>query len=108
MVEPEIDTQFTQPAVTEAASAVDPSDTNESIRESIEEIWYLKEISFRPTPESESRPYKIITQNQNGQVTCLLRSSIWADTCALSISDLALSLPSVRSEADSAVRSSNI
>ncbi|KAH9918906.1 uncharacterized protein BXZ73DRAFT_52668 [Epithele typhae] len=39
---------------------------NEVIQESIEEIWYLKEISFRPTPTAEPRKYKIITQNFNG------------------------------------------
>ena len=39
---------------------------HEHIREAIEEGWYLKEISFRPTPTSEPRKYKIITQNLNG------------------------------------------
>ena len=41
-------------------------ETTEQIRESVEEVWYLKEVSFRPTPESEPRKCKIITQNMNG------------------------------------------
>ncbi|EJF59158.1 hypothetical protein DICSQDRAFT_89628 [Dichomitus squalens LYAD-421 SS1] len=39
---------------------------DENIQASIEEIWYLKEISFRPVPEAAPRMYKIITQNFNG------------------------------------------
>ena len=42
---------------------------DENIQASIEEIWYLKEISFRPVPEAAPRMYKIITQNFNGSVT---------------------------------------
>ncbi|KAH9847811.1 hypothetical protein C2E23DRAFT_740799 [Lenzites betulinus] len=39
---------------------------NESIQESLEEIWYLKEISFKPDADVPPRRYKIITQNYNG------------------------------------------
>ncbi|KIP11011.1 hypothetical protein PHLGIDRAFT_125140 [Phlebiopsis gigantea 11061_1 CR5-6] len=33
---------------------------------SLEEVWYLKEILFRPGPEVPPRRFKIITQNYNG------------------------------------------
>ena len=38
------------------------------LQASMEEIWYLKEISFRPVPEAAPRLYKIVTQNYNGSV----------------------------------------
>ncbi|PIL32413.1 hypothetical protein GSI_05659 [Ganoderma sinense ZZ0214-1] len=40
--------------------------SHENLQASMEEIWYLKEISFRPIPEAAPRMYKIITQNYNG------------------------------------------
>ncbi len=40
--------------------------SRDNLQASIEEIWYLKEISFRPVPEAAPRLYKIITQNFNG------------------------------------------
>ena len=52
--------------VPETPRTRDTSIHTESILESIDEVWYLKEISFRPTPTSEPRKYKIITQNNNG------------------------------------------
>ena len=43
--------------------------SDENLQASIEEIWYLKEISFRPVPEAAPRMYKIVTQNYNGSVS---------------------------------------
>ncbi|KAI0763313.1 hypothetical protein BD413DRAFT_484478 [Trametes elegans] len=40
--------------------------SDENIQTSLEEVWYLKEISFKPDPEGPPRRYKIITQNFNG------------------------------------------
>ncbi len=31
-----------------------------------EEVWYLKDITFRPDPAAPPKRYKIITQNYNG------------------------------------------
>ncbi|CDO75104.1 hypothetical protein BN946_scf185010.g29 [Trametes cinnabarina] len=41
---------------------------NDGLQASLEEIWYLKEISFKPHPNGPPRRYKIITQNYNGSV----------------------------------------
>ncbi|KAI0833858.1 hypothetical protein BC628DRAFT_1345803 [Trametes gibbosa] len=40
--------------------------SNSSVQISLEEIWYLKEVSFRQDIDSPPRRYKIITQNYNG------------------------------------------
>ncbi|KAI0750138.1 hypothetical protein C8Q80DRAFT_1100614 [Daedaleopsis nitida] len=48
------------------ATQIQTAQSNENLQSSIEEIWYLKEISYRPDPESSPRRYKIITQNFNG------------------------------------------
>lgn len=40
-----------------------------SLRESLDELWYLKDIIFKPDDvESAPRTLKIITQNYNGSV----------------------------------------
>ncbi|KAJ2968614.1 hypothetical protein NUW54_g13165 [Trametes sanguinea] len=39
-----------------------------SVQTSLEEVWYLKEIQFKPDPNGPPRRYKIITQNFNGYV----------------------------------------
>ena len=39
---------------------------NDELRASLEETWYLKEISFRPNPDAAPKKFKIITQNYNG------------------------------------------
>ena len=50
--------------------------SHESIQSSLEEVWYLKEISFKADKDAPFRRYKIITQNFNGLVkfdlTCVL------------------------------------
>ncbi|KAI0656419.1 hypothetical protein C8Q70DRAFT_1011494 [Cubamyces menziesii] len=40
--------------------------SHESIQSSLEEVWYLKEISFKADKDAPFRRYKIITQNFNG------------------------------------------
>ncbi|KAI0636296.1 hypothetical protein C8Q77DRAFT_1102878 [Trametes polyzona] len=40
--------------------------SREGVQTSLEEVWYLKEISFKPDPNGPPRRYKIITQNYNG------------------------------------------
>ena len=52
-------------APTEAA-ATDTTQQDQDIRASLEEVWYLKEISFRPDPAGPQKKFKIITQNYNG------------------------------------------
>ncbi|TFK82191.1 hypothetical protein K466DRAFT_666660 [Polyporus arcularius HHB13444] len=47
--------------VTDAGTDPDPN-----FQSSIEEVWYLKEITFRPNPHTPPRRFKIITQNFNG------------------------------------------
>ncbi len=47
--------------VTDAGPDPDPN-----FQSSIEEVWYLKEITFRPNPHTPPRRFKIITQNFNG------------------------------------------
>ncbi|CCM06605.1 uncharacterized protein FIBRA_08884 [Fibroporia radiculosa] len=44
--------------------STDPEDP--ALQESLEEVWYLKEINFQPTADSPSRTVKIVTQNFNG------------------------------------------
>ncbi|THH01689.1 hypothetical protein EW026_g1054 [Hermanssonia centrifuga] len=39
---------------------------NASVQASLKEVWYLKEISFRSTPDSAPRRFRVITQNFNG------------------------------------------
>ncbi|KAM5544808.1 hypothetical protein V8D89_001706 [Ganoderma adspersum] len=81
---PEISTPEPAPTPTQASSQPSVSDSeieearrtaprpeeearsDENLQASIEEIWYLKEISFRPVPEAAPRMYKIVTQNYNG------------------------------------------
>ena len=36
------------------------------VQASVEEVWYLKEIVFKPKPDSPPKRFKIITQNFNG------------------------------------------
>lgn len=43
--------------------------SSDNVKESIEEIWYLKEISFKPDADGPPGRYKIITQNFNGLAT---------------------------------------
>ena len=43
--------------------------SDQNLQSSIEEVWYLKEISFRPDPEAAPKRFKIITQNFNGCVS---------------------------------------
>ena len=40
-------------------------DTNRT-QQSVEEVWYLKEIHFRPDSSAPSKRFKIVTQNFNG------------------------------------------
>ncbi len=47
-------------------TAADEARSNENFQSSIEEVWYLKEISFRHVAGSTPKRYKIITQNFNG------------------------------------------
>ncbi|KAI0956425.1 hypothetical protein AcV7_006835 [Taiwanofungus camphoratus] len=47
-------------------SAADAPSEQTSVQESLEELWYLKDITFRPEPDSPPKPFKIITQNLNG------------------------------------------
>ena len=54
--------------------------SHENLQASLEEIWYLKEISFRPVPEAAPRLYKILTQNFNGSVLNALVLSITTRT----------------------------
>ena len=44
------------------------TDTNvaNDVHASVEEAWYLKEITFKPEPDSPPKRFKIITQNFNG------------------------------------------
>lgn len=49
-------------------SAADAPSEQTSVQESLEELWYLKDITFRPEPDSPPKPFKIITQNLNGSV----------------------------------------
>lgn len=44
---------------------------HDNLRESREELWYLKEVSFRLSPDAQPRTLKIITQNYNGSVQLL-------------------------------------
>ena len=57
----------------------DAARSDENLQASIEEIWYLKEISFRPVPEAAPRMYKIVTQNYNGSVrpTSIPSTYLW-------------------------------
>ncbi|OSC96954.1 hypothetical protein PYCCODRAFT_1420247 [Trametes coccinea BRFM310] len=41
-------------------------ESHNSVQTSLEEVWYLKEIQFKPDPSGPSRKYKIVTQNFNG------------------------------------------
>lgn len=45
--------------------APQPSRADED-RTSLEEVWYLKDIQFRPDPDAPPKRFKIITQNFNG------------------------------------------
>lgn len=38
----------------------------DDMQTSVEEVWYLKEIMFKPEPDSPPKRLKIITQNFNG------------------------------------------
>nr|VWP01098.1 Lipase_3 domain-containing protein [Ganoderma boninense] len=69
--EPEIEEETRTPRPEEEARS------HENLQASIEEIWYLKEISFRPVPEAAPRMYKIITQNFNGAAL----TQGWAGVC---------------------------
>jgi hypothetical protein len=40
-------------------------ETDEAQR-SLEEVWYLKDITFRPEPDAQPKRFKIVTQNFNG------------------------------------------
>ena len=35
-------------------------------QQSLEEVWYLKDIEFRPDPAAQPKRFKIVTQNFNG------------------------------------------
>lgn len=39
-----------------------------SIKQSVEEVWYLKEIFFKRKEDEETRRVKVVTQNFNGSV----------------------------------------
>lgn len=39
-----------------------------SIKQSVEEVWYLKEIFFKRKGDEEPRRVKVVTQNFNGSV----------------------------------------
>ena len=43
-----------------------PARDDADVRASMEEVWYLKDISFRPDPAGPPKLFKIITQNFNG------------------------------------------
>ncbi|KAF7789771.1 hypothetical protein EIP86_000717 [Pleurotus ostreatoroseus] len=43
-----------------------PARDDADVRASMEEVWYLKDISFRPDPAGPPKRFKIITQNFNG------------------------------------------
>ena len=51
-----------------APNEADLASHHDNLRESREELWYLKEVSFRSSPDTESRSLKVITQNYNGSV----------------------------------------
>ena len=58
-----------EPAATEPAATTPADDAaaqRDDIRASLEELWYLKEISFRPDPAGPPKKFKVITQNYNG------------------------------------------
>ncbi|KAI0069801.1 DUF544-domain-containing protein [Panus rudis PR-1116 ss-1] len=39
---------------------------NASVQTSLEEVWYLKDITFKPDSDAEPKQLKIVTQNFNG------------------------------------------
>lgn len=54
------------PPMSQSQSQTRPDEIQESVRTSIEDVWYLKEIWFPGGENGQMRPYKIITQNFNG------------------------------------------
>ncbi|KAI0363849.1 hypothetical protein BV20DRAFT_82199 [Pilatotrama ljubarskyi] len=54
------------PTLTETPANVEQPSSNDSVQTSLEEVWYLKEISFKSDVDGPPRRYKIITQNYNG------------------------------------------
>ncbi|KAH9838654.1 uncharacterized protein C8Q71DRAFT_752338 [Rhodofomes roseus] len=59
--------------------------SQDNLRESMEELWYLKEISFRPSPDTEPRTLKIITQNYNGPCSFIAICNILLLRCQIEI-----------------------
>ena len=58
-----------QAQVADAVPTVEAQQTqNDDIQTSLEEVWYLKEVSFKPVADEPPRRYKVITQNFNGSV----------------------------------------
>ncbi|KAI0791194.1 hypothetical protein C8Q75DRAFT_715687 [Abortiporus biennis] len=51
---------------THSHSNTETNTEDTSLRASIQDVWYLKKIRFRPTPNSPPKEMKIITQNFNG------------------------------------------
>ena len=62
-----------------------------NLKESIEEEWFLKEITFKSEPDAPSKRVKVVTQNFNGSVTSAIASAD-ADTTLDDVIGLVLSL----------------
>jgi ubiquitin carboxyl-terminal hydrolase MINDY-1/2 len=62
-----------------------------TLQTSAADVWYLKEIPFDLKGKGTAKKLKIITQNYNGYVTCLVVCTL----PLISLLDLARSLPSV-------------
>lgn len=72
------------------------SEGNESsLKASLEEVWYLKDISFRPEPNAPPKRLKIITQNFNGSVSSVV-TLVGPKEFAEHVTDHVLSLQYVR------------
>lgn len=54
------------PVVAQSQSQTRSEETHDSLKSSVEDLWYLKEIWFPGGENGQMRPYKIITQNFNG------------------------------------------
>lgn len=54
------------PVVAQSQPQTRSAETHDSLKSSVEDLWYLKEIWFPGGENGQMRPYKIITQNFNG------------------------------------------
>ncbi|OBZ72147.1 Protein FAM63A [Grifola frondosa] len=46
--------------------SVTPAEDLDHVQTPVEEVWYLKDIYFRPEPDTPPKHFKIVTQNFNG------------------------------------------